>query len=70
MRLILASHSRGRAGLLADAGYRFEQIPSNAEEPGRRNGEEIEAYVTRLAEIKAEANRSPKKNRLRITGCP
>ncbi len=55
MKLILASHSRGRAALLTAAGYVFEQIPSNIEEPAPHNGAPLEGHVRQLAVAKAEA---------------
>lgn len=55
MRLILASHSCGRAALLKAAGYSFEQIPSNIEEPEPHEGAHLERYVQQLARAKARA---------------
>lgn len=55
MKLILASHSRGRAALLKAAGYAFEQIPSNIDEPEPAQGAHLERHVRQLAILKAQA---------------
>jgi len=55
MNLILASQSKGRAALLTAAGYRFQQIPSNAREPDPEEGANLEDHVMALACLKARA---------------
>ena len=55
MKLILASQSKGRAALLAGAGYRFRQLPSHVEEPEPHEGAHLERHVLELAILKAEA---------------
>ncbi len=52
--LILASASPRRAELLAKAGIEFEQRPVDVDE-SMKMGERVEAYVCRLALMKAEA---------------
>ena len=52
--LILASASPRRKELLTQAGYRFQVIPANIPEE-RRPEEDPIAFVTRLAEEKAQA---------------
>jgi septum formation protein len=53
--LILASFSRARADLLRAAGYAFTQAPSGVHERDYIDGEDPAAYVTFLAQQKAEA---------------
>ncbi len=53
-KLVLASGSPRRAEVLADAGFAFEAIAAGVDE-SRREGEPAEAYVRRLAEVKARA---------------
>lgn len=55
MKLILASHSQGRAALLKAAGYVFERVPSNLDEPDPPKGTHLEDHVEQLAEAKAAA---------------
>lgn len=55
MNVILASQSKGRAALLAGAGYRFRQIPSLVDEPEPAEGAHLERHVLELAILKAEA---------------
>jgi septum formation protein len=53
VRLLLASRSPRRAGLLAAAGFAFEVVPADVDEE-RRPGEDPDAYVARVARAKAE----------------
>jgi septum formation protein len=55
LRLILASASLGRRQLLEQAGWRFEVMPSNVDEPGGDGVTEIRDYVQRVAWLKAAA---------------
>jgi septum formation protein len=52
-RLILASASRDRRMLLAEAGYRFEIMPANIEEPTQALGNDIRRFVQQVAWMKA-----------------
>src|SRR3954471_16840258 len=54
-RLILASASPRRRGLLAEAGYEFEVDPSDVDEPEPAPGVEPAAYAADLAWRKAVA---------------
>lgn len=54
MKLVLASSSPRRSEVLADAGFAFEAVAAGVDE-SRREGEPAEAYVRRLAEVKARA---------------
>jgi septum formation protein len=54
VRIVLASESPQRAELLRAAGFEIETVPPGIEER-RREGEEPEAYVRRLAVAKALA---------------
>src|SRR4051794_28430933 len=54
VRLVLASASPRRAGLLTSAGYAFDVRPVDVDE-SIRQGESPDAYVRRLAVTKAEA---------------
>jgi septum formation protein len=54
MRLVLASGSPRRAGLLAQLGLRFESVAPDIDET-RHPGEEPSAYVERIAREKATA---------------
>jgi septum formation protein len=54
MRLVLASASPRRAGLLRAAGFVFETVVAEVDE-GVRSGESAEAYVRRLAADKSAA---------------
>lgn len=51
--LILASQSTGRAAILRQAGFDFVQIVSGIEEPERASSESVQAYVMRVAVLKA-----------------
>ena len=53
-KLVLASGSPRRAEVLADAGFTFEAVSAGVDE-SRCEGEPAEAYVRRLAEVKARA---------------
>ena len=53
-KLVLASTSPRRSEVLADAGFAFEAVAAGVDE-SRREGEPAEAYVRRLAEVKARA---------------
>jgi septum formation protein len=55
LRLILASASWGRRELLAQAGYTFEVIPSNVEEPTGEGVRDIRSFVQQVAWSKAAA---------------
>jgi septum formation protein len=55
LRLILASASKGRRQLLEDAGYRFEVIPSNVDEPTGAGVQDIRQFVHQVAWLKAAA---------------
>ena len=52
--LVLASASPRRKELLTQAGYEFKVIPANITEE-RRPNEDPTAFVTRLAQEKAQA---------------
>jgi len=54
MRLILASASPRRTGLLREAGYAFDVEPAHVDESGLA-GEAPRAYVLRVAALKARA---------------
>ena len=54
-RLILASASARRRQLLSEAGYVFEVIPAEVEEPAPAEGVEAAVYAERLAGLKAQA---------------
>jgi septum formation protein len=54
-RLILASASQGRRDLLTRAGYRFEVIPSNVDEPSGVGVTNPRAFVQQVAWSKAAA---------------
>ncbi|HEX9764780.1 MAG TPA: Maf family protein [Candidatus Acidoferrales bacterium] len=53
LRLILASASPRRRELLTNAGFEFEVIPSEVEEPGN-TGAPPGAFAERVAQLKAE----------------
>lgn len=54
-RLILASGSPARRELLAEAGYDFEVIPADVDEPTGEGYRDIRAYVQQVAWMKAAA---------------
>lgn len=54
-RLILASASEGRQDLMRRAGYRFEVMPSNVEEPSWADFSDPRIYVAHVAWLKAAA---------------
>jgi len=54
-RLILASGSRDRRKLLAEAGYTFEILPANIDEPTRAQFGDIRQYVQQVCWMKAAA---------------
>jgi septum formation protein len=54
-RLILASASRGRRELLAQAGYTFDVLPSNVDEPTGEAVRDIRSFVHHVAWLKAAA---------------
>src|SRR5262249_19336613 len=54
-RLILASGSQGRRWLMEQAGYSFEVMPSNIDEPTEARLGDCRHYVGELAWLKAEA---------------
>src|SRR5262245_53426672 len=54
-RLILASRSPHRLGLLRDAGYDVEAVPSDIDEPDPRQFGDIEAALAHVARLKARA---------------
>ena len=53
-RLVLASRSPRRRGLLEEAGYVFSVVPPVIEEPAPKSEETPEEYAMRLARMKAE----------------
>src|SRR5207237_5896381 len=55
IRLILASGSPARRDLLARAGYRFDVLPANVDEPSGAGIDDIRAYVHQVAWSKAAA---------------
>lgn len=55
LRLILASASWGRRQLLQDAGYTFEVMPSNVDEPMGDSVTDIRRFVQEVAWSKAAA---------------
>jgi septum formation protein len=55
LRLTLASGSRGRRYLLERAGYAFDVLPANVDEPTAADKDGIRAYVERVAWSKAAA---------------
>jgi septum formation protein len=54
-RLILASGSTARQELLAEAGYQFEVLPSDIEEPGSAGFADARHFVQHVAWLKAAA---------------
>jgi septum formation protein len=54
-RLVLASGSLGRRELLREAGYRFDVLPANIDEPTGEGVSDIRAFVHEVAWRKAEA---------------
>lgn len=55
IRLILASGSSARRALLTDAGYQFDAIPANIDEPTEPGTLGIRGYVQQVAWLKAAA---------------
>jgi septum formation protein len=55
VRLILASGSQARRELLAKAGYTFEAMPADVDEPTGEGCRDIRAYVQQVAWLKAAA---------------
>jgi septum formation protein len=55
VRLILASGSLGRRCLLEQAGYQFEVLPANVDEPTGEGVTDVRAYVQQVAWMKAAA---------------
>lgn len=55
LRLILASASLGRRELLKQAGYAFEVMPSQVDEPTGAGVSDIRAYVQHVSWLKAAA---------------
>jgi septum formation protein len=55
LRLILASASIGRRQLLEQAGWQFEVMPSNVDEPDGKGVKDIREYVQHVAWLKAAA---------------
>jgi septum formation protein len=55
VRLILASASWGRRWLLEQAGYQFEVMPSNVDEPTGAGIADIRGFVQQVAWLKAAA---------------
>src|SRR2546429_9083320 len=53
-KLILASASPRRAEILRSVGWPFEALPAHIDE-SRQDGEKADAYVERVARVKAEA---------------
>jgi septum formation protein len=54
-RLILASGSPGRRELMTSAGYRFEVLPANVDEPTGEGVTDIRGFVQQVAWLKAAA---------------
>ncbi len=54
-RLILASGSQGRRWLMEEAGYRFDVMPANIDEPTEARLGDCRHYVSELAWLKAAA---------------
>jgi septum formation protein len=54
-RLILASGSLGRRELMKRAGYQFEVMPANVEEPDGQGVADIRSFVHQVAWMKAAA---------------
>jgi len=54
-RLTLASGSPGRRELLSDAGYAFDVLPANIDEPRGDGVRDIRAFVQQVAWLKAAA---------------
>lgn len=54
-RLTLASSSPARRSLLAEAGYSFDVLPANIDEPRGEGVTDIRAFVQRVAWLKAAA---------------
>jgi septum formation protein len=54
-RLILASGSLGRRELLKQAGYQFEVLPANIDEPTGEDANDPRTYVQQVAWLKAAA---------------
>jgi septum formation protein len=54
-RLILASGSPARRDLLAEAGYSFDVLPANIDEPTEAERGDVRGYVHRVAWLKAAA---------------
>jgi septum formation protein len=54
-RLILASGSPARRDLLSRAGYRFDVLPADIDEPGSAGFSDPRTYVQRVAWLKAAA---------------
>jgi septum formation protein len=55
IRLILASGSPARRELLAKAGYTFEVMPADVDEPTGEDCRDVRAYVQQVAWMKASA---------------
>lgn len=55
LRLILASGSWGRKDLLTRAGYQFEVLPANIDEPTGEGCRDIRQYVQHVSWLKAQA---------------
>jgi septum formation protein len=55
LRLILASGSSGRRELLVRAGYRFDVLPANIDEPTADGFTEARSFVQHVAWLKAAA---------------
>ena len=55
VRLILASGSPARRDLLAHAGFQFEVLPANIDEPTQLGSLDIRGYVHHVAWLKAAA---------------
>jgi septum formation protein len=55
LRLILASSSPARRDLLARAGYRFEVLPANIDEPSGEDCSDVRSLVQQTAWLKAAA---------------
>lgn len=65
---VLASGSAIRRRILDEAGLSYEAVPCPGEEPRPRQGESAEAYVLRVAELKAVAVSALRPGKL-VVGC-
>src|SRR5262249_18732420 len=69
-RLILASGSRDRRKLLAEAGYTFEVMPANIDEPTQAEFGNCRQFVQQVAWMKAVATAPKVADDLILTAAP